>query len=97
LTHSKPEEHTFSIILKDDVCERVRLTNFKAVFANREQVDQPLLIPFEAFNQMEQMGKALVGSPAFNPVAVTEIGLMAIKPTVVGEFLLEFSEWGLYT
>ncbi|KAL7520568.1 hypothetical protein ACHAWX_005699 [Stephanocyclus meneghinianus] len=97
LKHSKPREHIFSILVKDDMCERVRLANFKAVFSNPEQVDQPLLIPFDVFKQMEQMGRAMVGSPAFNPVAVTEIGLMAIKPAVVGEFSLEFSEWGLYT
>lgn len=97
LKHSKPRDHTFSILVKDDTCERVRLANFKAVFGNPEQVDQPLLIPFDVFKQMEQMGRAMVGSPAFNPVAVTEIGLMAIKPAVVEEFSLEFSEWGLYT
>jgi len=90
------------------MCERVRLANYKAVFANPIQNDnnaendnnaddETLYIPFSVFNQMEQMGRALVGSPAFNPLAVTEIGIMAIKPTVVGEFHLEFSEWGLYT
>ena len=102
LKHSNPLEHTFSILLKDDMCERVRLANYKAVFANPIQNDnnaddETLYIPFSVFNQMEQMGRALVGSPAFNPLAVTEIGIMAIKPTVVGEFHLEFSEWGLYT
>eukprot|EP00571_Detonula_confervacea_P014462 CAMPEP_0172305300 /NCGR_PEP_ID=MMETSP1058-20130122/6623_1 /TAXON_ID=83371 /ORGANISM="Detonula confervacea, Strain CCMP 353" /LENGTH=273 /DNA_ID=CAMNT_0013016853 /DNA_START=66 /DNA_END=887 /DNA_ORIENTATION=- len=98
LKHSKAQEHTFQIILKDATCERARLANFKAMFANPQQVDdQPLLIPFSVFNQMEQMGRPMVGSPAFNPMAVTEIGLMAIKPTVVGDFQLEFSEWGLYS
>jgi hypothetical protein len=97
LRHSKPNEHTFRIILKDDNCERVRLANYKVVFANPDQVDdKPLLIPFTEFGQMEQMGNSLVGSPPFNPMGVTEIGLMAIKPTVVGEFQLEFEEWGLY-
>ncbi len=97
LRHSKPTEHTFRIILKDDNCERVRLANYKVVFANPDQVeDQPLLIPFKEFDQMEQMGNSLVGSPPFNPMGVTEIGIMAIKPTVVGEFQLEFEEWGLY-
>lgn len=97
LKHSKAEEHTFNIILKDATCERVRLANYKVPFANPQQLaDQPLLIPFSSFNQMEQMGRAMVGSPAFSPMQVTEIGLMAIKPTVVGEFQLEFSEWGLY-
>mmetsp|Transcript_25128 Transcript_25128/g.50296 ORF Transcript_25128/g.50296 Transcript_25128/m.50296 type:complete len:315 (+) Transcript_25128:50-994(+) len=97
LRHSKPMEHTFRIILKDDNCERVRLANYKVVFANPDQVqDQPLLIPFTEFDQMEQMGNSLVGSPSFNPMVVTEIGIMAIKPTVVGEFQLEFEEWGLY-
>ena len=90
-------QHTFRIILKDDNCERVRLANYKVVFANPDQIqDQPLLIPFTAFDQMEQMGNSLVGSPPFNPMGVTEIGIMAIKPTVVGEFQLEFEEWGLY-
>lgn len=97
LRHSKPTEHTFRIILKDDNCERVRLANYKVVFANPEQVeDQLLLIPFTVFAQMEQMGNTLAGSPSFNPMGVTEIGLMAIKPTVVGEFQIEFEEWGLY-
>eukprot|EP00584_Thalassiosira_punctigera_P002145 CAMPEP_0172531540 /NCGR_PEP_ID=MMETSP1067-20121228/4907_1 /TAXON_ID=265564 ORGANISM="Thalassiosira punctigera, Strain Tpunct2005C2" /NCGR_SAMPLE_ID=MMETSP1067 /ASSEMBLY_ACC=CAM_ASM_000444 /LENGTH=277 /DNA_ID=CAMNT_0013315931 /DNA_START=179 /DNA_END=1012 /DNA_ORIENTATION=+ len=96
LKHSRAEEHTFRIILKDASCERVRLANYKATFANPERTDRPLLIPFSAFDQMEQMGRAMVGSPALNPMHVTEIGLMAIKPTVVGEFQLEFLEWGLY-
>lgn len=96
LKHSKAEEHTFNIILKDATCERVRLANYKVAFANPRRADQPLLIPFSVFNQMEQMGRAMVGSPAFSPMQVTEVGLMAIKPTVVGEFQLEFSEWGLY-
>ena len=96
LRHSKAEEHTFRIILKDDACERVRLANYKAIFANPGRAEQPLLVPFSAFNQMEQMGRSVVGSPAMNPMHVTEIGLMAIKPTVVGEFQLEFLEWGLY-
>lgn len=97
LKHSKSQEHTFRIILKDATCERVRLANFKAVFANPERADQPLLIPFSVLNEMEQMGRSVAGSPAFDPLAVTEIGLMAIKPTVVGEFQLDFSEWGLYS
>lgn len=97
LKHSKADEHTFRIILKDVVCERIRLSNFKAVFANPQQTDDPLLIPFTSITQMEQMGQPMVGAPAFNPSAVTEIGLMAIKPTVVGQFQLEFLEWGLYS
>jgi hypothetical protein len=97
LKHSEAQEHTFKLILKDATCERARLANYKAMFANPEHADQPLLMPFSVFDQMEQMGSAVNGSPAFNPMQVTEIGLMAIKPTVVGEFQLEFSEWGLYT
>lgn len=96
LKHSNQQQHTFRMILKDTTCAQVRLSNFKTVFANPMSSDEPLLIPFEAFDQMEQMGNALVGAPAFNPSGVTEIGIMAIKPTVVGEFQLEFSEWGLY-
>lgn len=97
LKHSNVEEHTFRIILKDAVCERIRLSNFKAVFANPQQSDCLLFIPFSSITQMEQMGQPMIGSPAFNPSAVTEIGLMAIKPTVVGQFQLEFMEWGLYS
>ena len=96
LKHSNPEEHTYRIILKDTTFEQIRLSNFKTAFANPLSTNEPLLIPFEEFDQMEQMGNALVGSPAFNPSGVTEIGIMAIKPTVIGEFQLEFSEWGLY-
>ena len=84
--------------MKDASCDQVRLANYKVVFSNRDQIqDQPLLIPFTEFDEMEQMGNSLVGSPPFNPMSVSEIGLMAIKPTVVGEFQLEFEEWGLYT
>ena len=106
LVHSRPGEHTFRLILKDRACEGARLANFKATFANprgRSADDDGtssssslLLIPFSAFDRMEQMGRQLPGSPALDPRAVTEIGLMAIKPTVVGEFRLDFSEWGLY-
>ncbi len=105
LEHSRPGEHTFRLILKDRACERARLANFKATFAHprRRSVDDGvssssslLLIPFSAFDRMEQMGRVLPGSPALDPRSMTEIGLMAIKPTVVGEFRLEFGEWGLY-
>lgn len=103
--HSKPQEHTFRIILKDSMCEQVRLSNYKNDFSNPNPFDEngvdnddlrPILIPFKAFNQMEQMGRQLPGSPILNPSVITEIGLMAIKPTVVGDFELGIIEWGLY-
>ena len=102
--HSNPGEHTFRLILKDGTCERIRLTNFKAVFANpsssAESADDSscdaILIPFTEVGDMEQMGNAMVGAPPFNPSAVTEIGIMAIKPTIVGEFEIEILDWGLY-
>ena len=77
-------------------CEQARGANFKNVFSNPDQTDDPIYIPFEAFDQMEQMGRALSG-PVFNRGGVTELGLMAIKPTVVGEFELQIEEWGLYS
>lgn len=97
--HSKPKEHTFRIILKDSTCERVRLSNFKAVFANSDDSDDvdAILIPFSEFGVMEQMGRTVEGAPAFNPSEVTEIGIMAIKPTVVGDFDLTIDDWGLYS
>lgn len=94
--HSNTDHHTFRIILKDANCDRIRLTNFKATFANPISSKDPIMIPFSAFDQMEQMGRPLMGSPSFQKSAVTEIGLMAIKPTVVGPFELRFAEWGLY-
>jgi hypothetical protein len=93
--HSNPDVHTFRIILKDMTCEQVRGANFKNVFSNPSQTDEPIFIPFQAFDQIEQMGRALSG-PVFNRGAVIEVGLMAIKPTVVGEFQLQIEEWGLY-
>ena len=54
------------------------------------------MIPFEAFDRMEQMGRPLPGAPVFDSGAVTELGLMAIKPTVVGAFELQIKDWGLY-
>ena len=95
--HSNPDEHTFRLILKDTTCEQVRLSNFKNVFCNPEDnEDNTILLPFESFNQMEQMGRSFANSPPFNRGAVTELGLMAIKPTVVGSFELKILEWGLF-
>jgi len=93
--HSDPQTHTFRIILKDTACESVRGANFKNVFCNPDQGDEPVLIPFEAFDSIEQMGRQLQG-PVLNRGGVTEIGLMAIKPSVVGAFELVIEEWGLY-
>lgn len=92
--------HTFRLILKDATCEQVRGANFKTVFGNpnddgNDDDGGPILIPFAAFNQMEQMGRALMG-PSLNPATITEIGFMAIKPTVVGDFELVVNDWGLY-
>jgi len=95
--HSDPDVHTFNLLMKDGACERIRLTNFKTVFANPDGSDGPILIPFGLFGQMERMGTPMVGAPPFNPSEVTEIGIMAIKPTVVGDFELTVEEWGLYS
>lgn len=92
--HSNPE-HTFRIIVKDTTCEQIRGSNFKTVFCNPSSVDEPIFIPFHTFDTMEQMGRT-VGKVAFNYSAVTELGIMAIKPTVVGNFELQIKEWGLY-
>jgi len=94
--HSDPEQHTFRLILKDMTCEQVRGANFKNVFSNPTKSDEPILFPFESFDQIEQMGRPLMG-PVFNRGAVIEVGLMAIKPSVVGDFELNIDEWGLYT
>lgn len=99
--HSDPSAHTFRVILKDTTCEQVRLSNFKNVFCN-PNLDQkvgdanPIFIPFDSFDQMEQMGRRLSPGQVFNRAEVTELGLMAIKPSVVGEFELHIEEWGLY-
>jgi hypothetical protein len=101
IQHSNPQQHTFRLILKDTTCEQVRGANFKTTFANPHDFskidDHIIYIPFSAFDQIEQMGRAFPNGPIFNPAAVTEIGLMAIKPTVVGEFELRIQEWGLYS
>jgi len=100
--HSDPSAHTFRVILKDTTCEQVRLSNFKNVFCN-PHLDQkagdanPIFIPFDSFDQMEQMGRRLSPGQVFNRAEVTELGLMAIKPTVIGEFELHIQEWGLYS
>lgn len=92
--HSNPG-HTFRIIVKDTTCEQIRGSNFKNVFCNPGSVDEPIFIPFHAFDTMEQMGRT-VGKFQFNYSAVVEVGLMAIKPSVVGTFDLQIKEWGLY-
>jgi len=94
--HSDPGTHSFQVILKDTTCEQIRLSNYKNVFANPDQTDDPIYIPFDSFDRMEQMGRPMSG-PVFNRAEVTELGLMAIKPTVVGEFELQIEEWGLYS
>ena len=93
--HSKSEQHTFRLVMKDTTCEQARGANYKNVFSNPNGEEGPILIPFTAFDQMEQMGRQLTG-PSLNPLAITEIGVMAIKPTVVGEFELAIEEWGVY-
>lgn len=96
--HSDPSTHTFSLLLKDTTCERIRLTNYKNIFANPDgTADHPIFLPFDAFDTIEQMGQRMSGGPGFNRAEVTEVGLMAIKPTVVGEFQLQIEEWGLYS
>jgi hypothetical protein len=60
-----------------------------------------IYIPFSAFGPMEQRGRAVMlpSSPSpllLNTGAVTEIGIMAIKPTVVGDFELTVQDWGLF-
>jgi hypothetical protein len=94
--HSDPGVHTFRVILKDTTCEQIRLSNFKNVFGNPDQINDPICIPFDSFDQIEQMGRRVSGQ-LFNCAEVTEIGLMAIKPSVVGEFELQIEEWGLYS
>lgn len=95
VAHSCPEKHTFRLVVKDTTCERVRGANFKIVFSNPSSCGDEIFVPFEAFDRMERMGQMMNG-PSFNRFEVTEIGLMAIKPTVVGEFELRVEEWGLY-
>jgi hypothetical protein len=98
VSHSQPSQHTFRILVKDDLCQQVRGANYKTVFSNPDDDDDKeavIYVPFTAFDQMEQMGRQLQ-APPFNRGAVTEIGIMAIKPTVVGDFELTIKEWGLY-
>lgn len=96
--HSDPSTHTFSLLLKDATCERIRLTNYKNVFSNPDgTADDPIFLPFDAFDTIEQMGQPMSGGPVFNRAEVSELGLMAIKPTIVGEFQLQIEEWGLYS
>ena len=96
VAHSQPAKHTFRLLLKDTLCQQVGGANFKAVFAN-PNIDTTgmILIPFSAFDQMELRGRALQ-TPPLNTSAITEIGIMAIKPSVVGDFELSLKEWGLY-
>mmetsp|Transcript_61551 Transcript_61551/g.74025 ORF Transcript_61551/g.74025 Transcript_61551/m.74025 type:complete len:338 (+) Transcript_61551:88-1101(+) len=95
IKHTNPQTHTFSLIVKDTTCEQARGANFKTVISNPNESEDPIFIPFDSFDQMEQMGRKLNG-PIFNRGAVTEIGLMAIKPSVVGDFELKIDDWGLY-
>lgn len=99
VSHSQPSQHTFRLLVKDGLCEQVRGANYKTVFTNPEEEENDeavIYVPFTAFDQMEQMGRQLQ-APPFNRGAVTELGIMAIKPTVVGDFELTIKEWGLYS
>merc|ERR1712183_362252 len=101
VSHSKPDIHTFRIIFKDATCEQIsRGANYNNVFCNPyrngnndddDTNPKPIFIPFTAFDQIESRGQPLIG-PVFNKGSVTEIGLMAIKPSVVGEFTLKIKE-----
>ena len=105
VVHSQPNQHTFRLLVKDTLCESVRGANYKAVFGNpsssssssssaTDESAKVIFVPFTAFDQMEQMGRQLQ-APPFNRGAVTELGIMAIKPSVVGDFELTIQEWGL--
>ena len=134
LSQSKPMEHTFRLLLKDELCDqKVRGANYKVTFAsppqdptqttrkltatkalnqiindNNDDTDDnssTIYIPFTAFGEMEQRGRKVMLSPTptsppgpvfLNTGAVTEIGIMAIKPTVVGDFELTIQDWGLF-
>ena len=53
-----PQTHTLRIIVKEAMCEHVRLANYKAVLSNPDNsAGLPLLIPFGAFDTVEQMGE----------------------------------------
>ena len=95
--HSNPAEHTFRIIVKDMTCDRMGGpgANYKNVFCDPDQSGDAILIPFDAFDSMESMGRQ-IGRGPMNRSAVTELGIMAIKPSVVGDFELNIEEWGLY-
>lgn len=101
VNHPQHPQHTFRLLLKDSTCEQVRGANFKNVFSNpysssSDKKDmRAIFLPFDAFHKLEQMGRTL-GTIPFNRSEVTEIGIMAIKPTVVGDFDLQIQEWGLY-
>jgi hypothetical protein len=88
--------HTFRLLLKDSTSEQMaRGANYKVVFANPTNSGDPILIPFADFKLLELRGRTLGTSP-INPSSITELGIMAIKPSVVGGFELQINEWGLY-
>jgi len=82
------------------------LTIFNDDDDNGSSSSSPIIyIPFSAFGEMEQRGRKVMISPSpssppsplyLDTSAITEIGIMAIKPTVVGDFELTIEDWGLY-
>jgi Complex I intermediate-associated protein 30 (CIA30) len=88
--------HTFRLLLKDFTSEQMaRGANYKVVFCNPTNSGDPILIPFADFNLLELRGRTLGNSP-IHTSSITELGIMAIKPSVVGDFELVINEWGLY-
>jgi len=97
MTHDERAEQTFKVVAKSlAVARAVYGANYKITVANPEGSAEPILIPFEAFDELEQMGRRVDGAPKLAADQVVEIGLMAIKPTVVGEFRLNILDWGLW-
>ena len=87
----------FCVIMKDSLCMQTMATNFKMKF-------KPLTgdvmclhkITAQSLNQPESFGRPRNDQWRCDMKRICEIGIMAIKPGVIGDFKLQIEEIGVF-
>lgn len=88
----------FGLCVKDERCSRNRAMDFKMEFQARDDIMETFTFPREKWSKPEFMGQKLRDKDRWtlDMGRIFEVGVIAIKPGVVGDFALEISEIGAY-
>ena len=91
------ENQEFCVIIKDAKCMQTMATNFKMKFRPTTGNTMALYkISAKDLNQPESFGRPRSDRWNCDMREICEIGLMAIKPGVVGDFKLKIGEIGVF-